>query len=396
MRLTRVIVSISLAIILIFLADFIPAPRFLLPPNVAPVSGPNLVYFQVRPSWGTVQVDGRKLDPLPQVNRDLPLTLTAGTHTIDWLTPPFQTLHCQLNIPLQTAHMGKNSCPVQTLTDPNAFVHIAALVTAPQMYTLRSLPQDQQDALLNVLQQRLDELTSTALVQPGERYGIADDSSAPRTVTQTLQAEQRFVLDTRGDGGTSSCSGVSLGDGCDIDGNDCHGICTVPWPGDNQYDRPQWNIGAIFHPQWTLMRPNSAATPLSIENGSQQFVTFQVAWQNSSWSAVFHPEGESTFDDPNCITMIGVVSNDARFQDTGAAHWVYVSGQNRADGCVAVLQPNAINQLAPTNGPLLLYRFGVLIAANDKAVSEWKELPAASAAERAIVERIVSHPVFTS
>jgi hypothetical protein len=394
MRLVRVIVSILLAIILIFLADFIPTPRFLLPPNVAPISGRNLVYFQVRPSWGTVLVDGRKLDPLPQMSRDLPLTLTTGTHTIDWLTSPFQTMHCLLTIPWQATKTDKSSCSVQPLVDPNAFVHTAAVVTVPQMYTLHSLPTDQQRALLRALQQRLDMLTSTSLLTTGERYKLTGDQGAPKIADQTVQVQQRFLLDS--DGATGSCSGVSLGDGCAIDGNDCHSICTVPWPGDNQYAGPQWNIGAIFHPQWTLTSLNRVSTPLSVANGRQQFVTFQVAWQHNSWGVAFHAEGESTFDDPNCITMIGVVSGDARFQDTGAAHWVYVSGQNRADGCVAVLQPNAINQLAPINGPLLLYRFGVLIVVNDRAVSQWRGLPVASAAERAIVEQIVSHPVFTS
>ena len=395
MRLARGVVSLVLAVLLIFVADSFPTPSFLLPADVAAISGTNLVYFQVRPSWGMVLVDRQKLDPLAETGRDLPLSLSPGVHQIEWVTPPFQDLYCQISVPVRSVQIGKNDCPIQMLTDPNAFVHIASLVSAPQMYTLKSLPAGQQKALLAALQQKLDMLSSTSLVQAGERYAVAGDGSVIQTATQTLQGEQRFVLDTR-EGSAYSCMGVSLGDGCSIDGNDCHDLCTVPWPGDNQYEMLRWNVAAIFHAQWTYTALDGASISPPTGNGAQQFVTFLVTWQDNAWQVAFHPQGESTFDDPNCISMIGVVSSDASYQNIGASHWVYVSGQKRADGCVAILQPNALDHLAPSTGPVLLDRFGVLLAANSMAAQRWQRLAVATASERSIAPQISAHAVFGS
>jgi hypothetical protein len=88
-----------------------------------------------------------------------------------------------------------------------------------------------------------------------------------------------------------------------------------------------------------------------------------------------------------------------RYQSAFPNHWTYISGTNRAQGCVAVLQPNDPTQAAPssiTTQIILLDRFGILLAASEAAAQKWPDLATASTYEHALIETILRHPAFVS
>jgi len=133
--------------------------------------------------------------------------------------------------------------------------------------------------------------------------------------------------------------------------------------------------------------------------GDQQFVTFQVSWQQGTWRVTFHPQGQSPFDDPNCITTVSTVVQDPRFHRADQFHWTFLSSTNRAQGCLAVMQSGNAVGVAPSSyfsQAALLYRFGVLLTANEIAFQQWPQLPQATQDEQRLAQDILNHPAFVS
>ncbi len=357
----------------------------------------NLFYFQTLADWGTVWVDGHELTDLPTVQVDPPIQLARGIHQIVWRTAPFRTMTCQLAVP--TTNSTPQSCPTSLEQSPNTFNQTALLVSPPTSFSLKLLPVVQQQALIRAVQQQLDTLQAADTIQPGEHYLL---KQTVVEATQNQRATLRFLLvtDTSTPG---QCQGITLGSvkdaSCFISGHDCRLFCTLQWPADGPLaNQPHWDIAAIVRPTWTYtpLAPGQKQQGMQETSEQEQFVTLRISWQHGAWQVASHRQGDSSFDDPNCTTTISSIDQGSGYQLSGQSHWAYISGSNRAQGCVAVTQPDASTQKTAFVAAILFRHFGVLLAANATASKQWPQLPKASPVEQHLAQQIIKQPAFTS
>jgi hypothetical protein len=391
-------ISLLAAILLFILDSTFGVSEYILshtfPPRIqAPAA--NLFYFQALPFWGTVTLDGHRLAHLPSENTENPLLLTKGIHPVIWQAAPFPMQTCQLVVPPTN---DEQSCPTHLVSYPNNFTPSALVVTPPQFFSLRLLPLAQQQVLSVAAQQRLDTLQGTDTVQTGETYQLTTDAVSIQQASQPMLASLRFILDTN-TSRPANCQGITLSNSndasCFIAQNDCRLFCTIQWPTNGS--QAYWDVAAIIRSLYTYTA--QAPPHLQESRETQLFVTFRISWQQQKWHVTFHQQGDSYFDDPGCHDTISTLVIDPRYQSAFPNHWAYSSGTNRAQGCVAVLQPNAPTQVVSSSLAtkiILFDRFGVLLTASGAAAQKWPDLPAASPYERALAEAILRHPAFVS
>lgn len=363
------------------------------PGSIAPAS--NLFYFQALPFSGTITLDGQRLTHLPSPNTENPLQLTKGVHLVVWKPAPFPTMTCRLSVPPTT---GAQNCPTHLISYPNNFTPSALVVTPPRSFSLLMLPPALQQALMIAVQAQLDTLQGSDRVRTGERYQATANPASLQLAIQPLQATLRFVLDTN-TSQPAHCQGITLSNSndasCFIGHNDCRSFCTLQWPTSGA--QTYWDVAVIVRAHHTYVSQAPPHIQKSWE--TQQFVALRIAWDGQKWSATFHQQGDSFFDDPGCHALISTLVTDSRYQNTFSNHWAYISGNNRAQGCVAVLQPNNPAPIASplTNAQTILFeRFGVLLTASTAAANKWPYLPEASVYERTIAQTILRNPAFVS
>jgi hypothetical protein len=350
----------------------------------APLTGSDLFYFSPLPSWGTVELDEQLLAhvPVPIVGNEPPLRLRHGRHVLEWQAAPFEPQRCILLVPPQ---QGTGQTCTITPAPSTAFAEHASLITFP--VSLAQLPEKERTALIHAAQALLDTLQSTEVVQPGERYMLAEGSSRVQTATTSLQATLHFFLDTD-TRVPVTCSGLSLGEGCTISGQDCRLFCTPLWP---RTPGPAWDIAAIFHTTWQYTTPDGQ--PLAGSSSAQgaaisaQFVTLHVTWTGEQWQVAFQNQVASSFDDPICVATIAQVGANPSYQSVPGSStplsWTYTSAYTAAGGCLAATQgEQAVNAL-------LLQRFGVLLAANPEAHRLWPSLPVADSYEQQLAQHLL-------
>ncbi len=356
-------------------------------------------YFQNLPSWGTFFFDGKPLTHMPALNDDPPVRLPAGKHVLEWRATPFQTMSCTLLVP---SDPGRQTCTVR-FSGSNAYVRSASLVSFPQTLSLNQLPSSQRAALLKAAQGLLDTLQSATTVQPGEFYTY-NQSVQPRQATKPLTARIRFVLDTD-TSRPAQCNGLRFGPACSYAGNDCRNFCTLPWPQASDAINAGWHAAAIVRPTWTYTDAagHVIAPPQGMEaTGDQQFVMLHITWQAGQWHVTFHPQGTSSFDDPNCLSIMGSIMTKPIYTSIPQQRvtWTFSSVSNRSTGCLAIatLYDGDNLQVAPAQTPAayVLQRFGVLMAANDTAHRLWPNLPLADDYARGVAQDIVQNAVFIS
>ena len=221
--------------------------------------------------------------------------------------------------------------------------------------------------------------------------------------TDPLQAKLRFQLETNS---TSSglCRGPNFGAACSFEGNDCRKFCTLNWPQDGT-SAAVWHIAAVVRPTWQYgSQENASVLPSATDRtGNQYFVTFRVEWKRGTWSVSFHRPGASSFDDPNCIAAIGMIMSDPSYLFIDSTQqrvtWTFSSGANRAEGCLARAKLHESTMQLPLSedtDAYVLYRFGVLVSANDSAQRLWPHLPQGRQSLQDIAAGIARQPVFVS
>ena len=166
-----------------------------------------------------------------------------------------------------------------------------------------------------------------------------------------------------------------------------------------------WKRLPELRPTWTYIdvAGRVIAPPQGIDaSGDQQFVMLHITWQAGQWHVTFHPQGTSSFDDPNCLSTMGSIMTKPAYNSTPQQRviWTFSSISNRSTGCLATATlHNGDNlQVAPAQTPAayILQRFGVLMAANDTAHHLWPNLPLADEYARGVARNIVQNAVFVS
>ncbi|GAC1618763.1 MAG: hypothetical protein NVS4B9_09280 [Ktedonobacteraceae bacterium] len=362
-------------------------------------------YLQTIPAWGKWYLDDKQLTRVPVFSDEKPLRIAAGKHTLAWRAEPFQELSCTLLVPPDLAHQ---TCHTRRQGE-NAFASSSNVVSLPVPPSIAQLPQAQRQALLQATRNYLDTFQSSETVHPGEMYRY-NTAGAAHLARQAMQARLHFQLDTD-TSAPARCGGPQLGPACTnaANGSDCRLFCTLAWSERDTPDRlASWDVGVVTRPSWEYVAPgqqtdSEAGRP---ENqGDQQFTTLHITWQQNAWHVTAHPQGDSPFDDPNCIAVVSKIPNilplgRASGGDEGQQIVRnFTSGSDRAMGCLATARVEKTAN--PGQPPIVshayfLWRFNVLLAVNDEAHQLWPDLPLSGPAGKSIVQEITNHIAFAS
>ncbi|HVB22348.1 MAG TPA: hypothetical protein VNG51_10415 [Ktedonobacteraceae bacterium] len=406
-------ITLFLVIVLLLVAIFSPVRdivvnRFLTTaptPTATLVAGDDLIDIQATPT-GTITIDGhvikKSTNPYSLNFTDKPIRLPRGQHKIVWQAPPFLPLTCIISVPpLSTEPCNYESTGNSTTAPGERLITFNA--------TMADLPATQQTTLKQTIQAALTSMQSTDIVQPGEQYVSPSGATLIKTATQSLQATLQFQLDAN-PASQHPCQN-GYGDTCSLNGQNCLQLCTLPEIGvPSTKSAPlTWDIYALFYPSWTYTtqsgqiiaqnQPDSSNMP-ALEDHS---IALRITWDGTKWQA--SPDTSSNTLEQgitpiSCASINNQISATTQYGVTASGtnvDWGYAVGTNEAQGCLAVVVPSP-GQQTPTNfkqpAAYFLYRFGVLLAANPRAHSEFPNVPMADANEQAIAQSIAAKLKF--
>jgi hypothetical protein len=265
--------------------------------------------------------------------------------------------------------------------------------------SLATLSPDQRNALAQATQAALDTEQSTETVYPGERYVHIQGKSIVDIARQRLLATLHFQLDTGGP--NSSCAQnpgqCSIGMPGPFQTQNCLSFCTVPDQETFSKDN-SWSAIAIIDSLWdyttldghTVFRNQPVVIPGTTTTfgfiGLTRGVFLKITWVGGNWHVVI---GDSHLA---CISAGSIAVN--MLQSSGGGFGLATtSGVVNADGCLIRLQMGQNNPtpaLASSDTAYLLYRFGVTLAANNRAHHLWPQLPMADAYERSLAQQLIA------
>lgn len=401
----------------IFTTSRLTATGALLGPTPAPtvVPGSNHFYFEVAPSWSTITVDGRLLQPIPTPSSGLlPLTLSPGVHQVTWKADPFPTVQCLISLPFRYSQQDCTSdYTIQSFSVSHSQNVMASLISFSA--SLNELSADQYNAITNQAQVILNHSQGTAVVQPGEHFFFTPTTDAtttrstidttPSPLQASLSLQLNVSFQSYGTAGLCSSGGlIDQPDTCANGGQSCYSFCPFSLAGD-AHAVNQWHVLAPFIASWTYTRPNGQIVaqyqydPNTNGSWTDFLVPLSVSWTGTNWQvALDHSSGiaRTTIANPVCDAAQYLFADDATFNSIAGSsqgiYWKFFSGSNPAAGCVAEAFVETSAGSPPSTHPLAscLYRFGVPLALDSEAHRSWPFLLQASPYEQRIAQQIVA------
>ena len=372
-----------------FVARIIPTPK------PTPPLAVDQFYVQGDPPWGQLVIDGHAVAHLPAIETDPPVRLLPGRHMLQWRAAPFVTQSCTVSVP---ADFGSDTCIDNNSAPINGgrYVLIISFLSS-----LNNLPPDQRAALTNATQAALDGQQSTTTVRTGEYYALPPSCRITQPMPpqlapcytaarQPLKATLSFQLDANANADLS-CDSPEPTQPCAFSTQNCHLFCSV------DFTPSVWMAGTAVRALWTFTTPDGQVVARDVPDNplEEDFVLMQIAWDRSGWHVTPLLGGSNgslpPFGYPTCQS---IESNTNLFGTTASAlQWNFAAGSVLADGCVAEAtlesEPGA-TPLPNKRGAYCLYRFGVILAVNTLAHSDWPYLPLADAYEQALTQRDIS------
>jgi len=370
-------------------------------PTPTPGADAEYFYFDASPSWGKLSVDGQTIVHPPIIPRDNPLYLSPGLHRLIWTAEPFASQICLLTVPIPSGY-ASGACPVEpAFQDEFGPTHLNVKANSWQVFfyqSLKALAPPLRTALIQAAQATLDEQRSSETIYPGEHYLLGGNTVT--TAKQSLRATLHFQLDTP-DEANSPC----LQDG---------GLCSFTVRGQTQnclwfctelsqfeYVTEGWNALVIMHALWDyttvdgqVVAQDQPAAEKSIEPSRNPVIGLQITWDGRNWHVLLINQGGGA---PQCRSAFNAMNAYPSFMDAvsvGSYAGVAVSssgGAVPAQGCLLIIQVVTDNPVTPapssSTTAYCLYRFGVLLAANDLAHHYWSSMPLADKYERGLVQR---------
>ncbi len=419
--------ALWLVIVLLLIAIFSPVRdiminRFLTTaptPTPTIVAGGNQFYIQAYPQ-GTITIDGQAATQLPnEFNGDAPLTLSRGQHKIVWQDPPFLPLTCIVSVPPVIGEPCNYESTGNYANDSSTRVISFAA-------SISNLSDTQQIALKQAIQNTLNSLQSSDTLQVGEQYVYTQPSGS--TIVQTAKQPLRAKLSLHLDANPNSHNSCTpSGDFCTLSGQNCLQICSNggTTSSNGMYT---WNIIALYYPTWTYTtltgqvvaqnQPDTNSPLLGMDHS----INLEVTWDGKAWRVsllrynnvlipatnnspfTLPPSSAPNLPPPACASLNNFINTPVSYATAAlplgttqgsnptAVNWGYVVGTNEAQGCLGVVVPSPGTSATPTNfnqpPAYFLYRFGVLLAINPLAHSEFPSVPAADSYEQSIAQHI--------
>jgi hypothetical protein len=347
--------------------------------------GPDLLYVDADVPNTSVTVDGAPV-PTPTPEVAPPLRLSPGHHVIGWQSALFSAQECSLSVP-PAAHGDTCAAHIEgELTLPGQ-PPVPVLHTGESISTVKP---DQQQPLIDAISSAISALDSTTTVHPGELY-LANSSRVQASDAVTAILSYKFTVEPY-DARRIVCEpSLDLSSTfCTPSPTTCTSLCTVPWtvrpashvpPGSSN-----WYVFGVIHPSWTFYGSDIATDiatdqPLTQDGG----VDLQLALLRISFDATTQAWRVSTYlDTPGmplrlsmgqlvgtnstCVALHGLLPSASHAGTTIR----YIPAPNPADGCVA-----DVNGPGGSPAAVFIYRFGIVLAANDQAHALGPNLPIA-------------------
>lgn len=375
-------------------------------PTPTPDANAEYFYFDASPSWGRLSIDGQTIQHVPVVGHDEPLYLSPGQHRLLWMAEPFALQNCLLTVPVSSNQVS-GACPAEpTFQDEFGPLHAHVRANSWQVFfyqSLKALTSARRAALIQAVQAVLDTQQSTEMVYAGEPYLLRGNMLV--TATQPLYATLHFQLDTPDEDNPpciadrGSCSFAVQGQM-----QNCLEFCTQPAQFD--YVSEGWYALAIMHAVWDYTTPagrivaqDQPAAGTGIGPPEYPETGLQITWDGRNWHVrLIHQEGGALQCQPalNAINAypsffdaVGVGSHTAVAMSTAFS-------SEPAQGCLLLIQIVSSNPPPPSPSSssttaYCLYRFGILLAANDLAHHYWPAMPLVDKYERGLVQAWIGH-----
>ncbi len=313
--------------------------------------------------WGNLQVDGKPLSLLdPQTGY---FVLPRGRHTLLYRADPFPPLRCVVSVPAAPT----DSCPLVTSGDTRTFAPLSSALRVLDLGDAPTrLPPQQQAALIEAIQMALDARGGSTQVRPGELY--AGPNGTPVAVTEPLTATFSFMINT-------NPNDTQL-----FNGEQCVTFCAgVPAP--SAGGRP-WTLVVRVVAGWHFV--TLAGQPVASHASTTPATPVQVAaaWEGH-WIVTLQDNlVQSVCQDAPTMLLFPGHSSTSAFDISETI------GPHPADGCLLDIRALDSTGIASGKLALVLYRFGVLLAASPLAHLEFPALPVADAQEQALTRQISS------
>jgi hypothetical protein len=331
----------------------------------APVSGnTGSISVENGAPWGKFTVDNHPVDLVRLIEGAQALHLAVGQHTLVYTAAPFAPLHCQISVPAQQS----DTCPISSPPVASSDMRVIDLGSSPLRLTAA-----QYGRFVRAVNSALTTGTSSALVTAGEQY--LDASGTPVTATEPLHAKLTYTLDPQPDYTPTPPWPI---DACTL-------ICKrhdLVVPGKNQ---TAWVLVARAHARWsyTTSSGTTFSAPAAPATVGSDVLLDVIAWWHDGWHAALNPT------DPQraSCSIANVYARHMRVVDAKGMGLEVVPAANDASGCVVEAVTYVSHSARAPDIALYVYRFGVLLAANEVARRNTPDVPRADAAAR----RLVTH-----
>jgi hypothetical protein len=327
-----------------------PTPRATVAPTPTLAPGADQITFVDTAPWGVLTINGRTVERPQEMAPDY--TLPRGHNVIVYSAPPFPTLRCIISVPATLEDTCTLHVPQQGGIRPAE--RIVELTVQPRLLAPRDL-----SALVAATQHALDASTSTTDVIAGDHYVNADGRVA--VASDSFRATLSFVVPTQPVTYSGAiCAPFCLGPGPQqTPGSGLHLVI---------FPTPQWQFTAPSGQQWTIGEKPTNGNAIDI----------LINWNGSLQVAV--------------VSGILVASTGLEVAMANFPPSSLPGGAGGGSGCAAAAPPAQGCVIKVFGGTasdgLVLYHFGVSVAANAAAQQLYPSMPVASPHEAALAAQL--------
>jgi hypothetical protein len=351
----------------------------LLPPDApaATLDPTHTVTWSHGVPWGVLNVDGTAMaihtyvpaaapGALPDNPR--PIVLAPGHHTLEYIALPFPTRTCTVDVP----SIGDDTCPETGVG--NSGIRQLDLRATPD-----ALPAAAYHALQAAVQQAFDTSQANAVLDPGVRFLAPNGQLARAREKVALQPQYLLNLTPSAQSGS---------------GAQCLSICDA---GDNAgYGSTWWAVLAATQVVLDYQKVNgeslySGAPAAPVPAESHILLPLGVAWSGTEWHV--RPTGTRPgTTSPFCL-IATVMRSQLRAPAAQVAAAIAIEWSSATDVPLfrCLLAGDEGEPLRPASAKarkvLLLYQYGLLLAATPAAHQIYPQLPVASDAEQQLADK---------
>jgi len=369
--------------------------RTLLPvptPTTLLLTGNDRFAWEHTVPWGKLFIDGQPGPVLSATGANFKTTpelrpvsfrLSPGRHTLDYRADLFPTLHCVVSVP----QAASDTCPLDHQIVDFLFPDAALTRVLDLGATIERLPPGQVQALAHATQELLDATTATqsGIIEPGDHLLNTDGEVA--TADEPMLIAPHFT--------PSQDTAVSHPE---LTAH-CARLCSATEAFDPS-GPDTWNLIAPVDLTWryqTLAGQSILDEGPSMPRAAQQSadVSVEAAWKQGQWRVSLAPLSPRTSDLVICATgshylevMQASEGTDTTPDPNFRWRWPYAAS-TRDLGCLFAGSNTLDDSGTPTGHvALVLYRCGVLLAANEEAHRLFPRMPLPSAHERALIQEV--------